>query len=78
MLRSPGRSATRRSISSIPTRAPDGWRAAAEAREQAVTPVIDDDAPVAVLVHDRALCSDEELLEAVGSTVRAARAATSA
>jgi signal transduction histidine kinase len=39
---------------------------------QAVTPILDDGAAVAVLVHDRALSGDPELLEAVGSVVRAA------
>jgi signal transduction histidine kinase len=54
-----------------PDRPPDGWPEAAGARRQAVTPVIDEGAPVAALVHDRALSRDEELLEAVASTVRA-------
>jgi signal transduction histidine kinase len=55
-----------------PGRAPDGWRDAAAARGQAVTDVADDGAPLVALVHDGALAADQELLDAVGSAVRAA------
>jgi hypothetical protein len=51
--------------------APEGWRQAAEARGQAVTEVVDEGALVAALVHDRVLAGDAELLDAVGSVVRA-------
>jgi signal transduction histidine kinase len=47
-------------------------RSAALARGQAVTPILDDGAPIAALVHDRALVSDEELLDSVAGVVRAA------
>jgi signal transduction histidine kinase len=55
-----------------PGSAPDGWREAAEARGQAVTEIADEGTLVAVLVHDRVLAGDAELLDAVGSAVRTA------
>jgi signal transduction histidine kinase len=64
-----------------PDDVPGSWRdtdgrttsqSAVIARGQAVTTIDDEGAPIAALAHDPALRDDEELLDAIGSVVRAA------